>query len=199
MSIKHLDQDGHLPNPNPVWKCLTKIIIITPYEDVFSDDEEEDEEEAYSWDHDSTTASPPFAAEQQSTPSQPDDDGAFNCDAHSNSNSWTTCKKRKRTSCGQTRNSDKAQSVRVRREDTKLDRRRPTENYLCWAAPGNEYDRAKQKINELYVMSLQFGVVEKFYEKKIHFQRSKTRFDEHEKTFRRFLVNREKSGAISLD
>ena len=47
--------------------------------------------------------------------------------------------------------------------------------------------------------SLQFGVVDKFYEKKIHLQRSKNRFDEHEKTFRRFLVRREKSGAICLD
>eukprot|EP00985_Skeletonema_marinoi_P011001 scaffold5181_cov156-Skeletonema_marinoi.AAC.2 len=95
MSIKHLDQYGHLPNPNPVWKCLTKIIIITPYEDVFSDDEEEEEEEVFSWDQDSTAASPPFATEQQSTPTQPDDVQAFNCDAHSNSNSWTHTNKRK--------------------------------------------------------------------------------------------------------
>ena len=202
MSIKHLDQDGHLPNPNPAWKCLTKIIIITPYEDVFSDDEEEEEGEAYSWDHDSTAAaaSPPFAyTEQQSTPTQPDDVEASNCDANANSNSWTPTNKRKRTSCGQTLDSDRVRSQRVRREDTKLDRRRPTENYLCWAAPGNEYDRAKQKINELYVMSMQFGVVEKFYEKKIHLQRGKRQFMKEEKEFRRFLVRREKSGAICLD
>ena len=33
ISIKQLDRDGHVPNPYPIWKCLTKIIIIT-YEDV---------------------------------------------------------------------------------------------------------------------------------------------------------------------
>eukprot|EP00984_Skeletonema_dohrnii_P011064 scaffold4393_cov78-Skeletonema_dohrnii-CCMP3373.AAC.1 len=201
MSIKHLDQDGHLPNPSPVWKCLTKIIIITPYEDVFSDDEEEEEGEVFSWDHDSTAtaASPPFAyTEQHSTPTQPDDDEAFNCDANANSNSWTPTKKRKRTSCGQTRNSVISQSQRVRREDTKLDRRRPTETFL-WASPVREYNKAKGKVNELYVMSLQLGVVEKFHEKKIHLQKHKTQFMKLEKEFRRFLVNREKSGAISLD
>eukprot|EP00985_Skeletonema_marinoi_P011000 scaffold5181_cov156-Skeletonema_marinoi.AAC.1 len=48
-------------------------------------------------------------------------------------------------------------------------------------------------------MSMQFGVVEKFYEKKIHLQRGKRQFMKQEKEFRRFLVRREKSGAIRLD
>eukprot|EP00985_Skeletonema_marinoi_P032684 scaffold39383_cov329-Skeletonema_marinoi.AAC.1 len=153
-------------------------MIITPYQEVYSDDEDEDEmdeDKIDSWDQDSTATS---VTAQQSSSAQPLVEESCEFDEYSNSR--TDDNKRKRTSCGQT----KAQSQRVRREDAKLDRRRPTENYLCWAAPGNQYDRAKQKINELYVKSLQFGVVEKFYEKKIHLQRSKTRFDEHEKTFR---------------
>ena len=197
MLIKQLDHDDHIPNPNPVWKCLTKVMIITPYQEVYSDDEDEDEmdeDKIDSWDQDSTATS---VTAQQSSSAQPQVEESCEFDEYSNSR--TDNNKRKRTACGQTRNSTKAQSKRVRSEDAKLDRRRPTENYLCWAAPGNQYDRAKQKINELYVKSLQFGVVEKFYEKKIHLQRSKTRFDEHEKTFRRFLANREKSGAIRLD
>ena len=64
MSIKLLDQDGHIPNPDPVWKCLTKIIIITPYQDVDSDDEGEDdgmeEDKVYSWDHDGTAEPMPM-------------------------------------------------------------------------------------------------------------------------------------------
>ena len=198
MSIKHLDHDGHLPNPNPVWKCLTKIIIIAPYEDVFSDDEENDEAEDYRWDNESTAAAPSFdAGEQQSSPAQPDQDQASNFDERSNS--WTPDNKRKRTACGQTINSDTVQSKRAKREDAKLDRRRLTESYLCWAPPGKEYNKAKRKVNELYVMSLQLGVVEKFRERKIHLQKSKKQFMKQEKEFRRFLVNRKKSGAICLD
>eukprot|EP00985_Skeletonema_marinoi_P029329 scaffold27585_cov71-Skeletonema_marinoi.AAC.1 len=172
---------------------LYGTILITPYQEVYSDDEDEDEmdeDKIDSWDQDSTATS---VTAQQSSSAQPQVEESCEFDEYSNSR--TDNNKRKRTACGQT----KAQSQRVRREDAKVDRRRPTENYLCWAAPGNQYDRAKQKINELYVKSLQFGVVEKFYEKKIHLQRSKNRFDEHEKTFRRFLVRREKSGAIRLD
>jgi len=198
MSIKHLDHDGHLPNPNPVWKCLTKIIIIAPYEDVFSDDEENDEVEDYRWDNESTAAAPSFdAGEQQSSPAQPDQDQASNFDERSNS--WTPDNKRKRTACGQTINSDTVQSKRAKREDAKLDRRRLTESYLCWAPPGKEYNKAKRKVNELYVMSLQLGVVEKFRERKIHLQKSKKQFMKQEKEFRRFLVRRKNSGTICLD
>ena len=35
MLIKQLDHDDHIPNPNPVWKCLTKVMIITPYQEVY--------------------------------------------------------------------------------------------------------------------------------------------------------------------
>ena len=65
MSVKQMDHDGHLPNPNPVLKCLTKVIIITPYEDVFSDDEEEGEEDYRCDDNESVDVPPSFSTEQQ--------------------------------------------------------------------------------------------------------------------------------------
>lgn len=192
ISIKQLDHDGHIPNPNPVWKCLTKIIIIT-YEDVYSDGEEDDETDegrAYCWEEDSTAAS---TSRRTDTDQQLDDDDEY-------SNSWTPNNKRKRTSCGQTQQSAETQSKRVKREDTKLDRRRRTQNYLCWAAPGREYDNAKMKVNELYYMSLELGgdALEKFYEEKIHLQRGKKQFITRERTLRRFLTRRKDSGAIQL-
>ena len=218
MSIKLLDQDGHIPNPDPVWKCLTKIIIITPYQDVDSDDEGEDEgmeeDKVYSWDHDGTAEPMPMDQQSTSSPTQPDESESSKFDEHVNANSWTASKKRKLTSCGQTRNLNDSLRKRVKREDAKLNMRRRTENYLCWAASDdkgkeydkarkkkkvNEYDKAKKKVNELYVMSLQLGVVDKFYEKKIHLQRSKNQFVKQEKEFRRFLFNRKRSGAITLD
>lgn len=195
MSIKQMDQDGHLPNPNPVWKCLTKVIIITPYEDVFSDDEDEGEED-YRWDdNESVNVPPSFSTEQQSQSSQPDEDD-FNSEARANS--WTPNNKRKRTSCGQTKNSSRVQRKRARQDNATLDRRRLTEKFLCWASPGKKYNKAKDKVNELYLMSLQFGEIKKFYERKIHLKRTKDEFEKAEKEFRRFLFNRKRSGAISL-
>eukprot|EP00986_Skeletonema_menzelii_P010076 scaffold4743_cov225-Skeletonema_menzelii.AAC.2 len=194
MSVKQMDHDGHLPNPNPVWKCLTKVIIITPYEDVFSDDEEEGEED-YRWDDNESVDVPPsFSTEQQSPPSQPDHD--FNSEARANS--WTPNNKRKRTSCGQTKNSSRVQRKRARKDNATLDSRRLTEKFLSWASPGKEYNKAKGKVNELYLMSLQFGVIDKFYERKIQLQRTKHKFEKAETEFRRFLLNRKRSGAISL-
>ncbi len=199
MSIKHLDQDGHIPNPDPMWKCLTKIIILTPYQDVYSDDDME-EDNAYSWDNDSTaTAGEPMDQQSTSSPrTQPGESESSRFDETINANSWTASRKRKRTSCGQTLNSERARTGRVKREDAKLSMRRRTETYLRWAT-GNDYARAKKKVNEVYVMSLQLGVVDKFYEKNIHLERGKQQFMKHEKEFRRFLVNRRKSGAITLD
>ena len=204
MSIKHLEQDGHVSNPDPVWKCLTKIIIITPYQDVYSDDEGEDdgmeEDNVYSWDNDndSTAAPAPMDEHSSSSPAQPDESESSQFDETVDANGWTASKKRKRTSCGQTRDSNDALRKRLKREDARLNMRRRTEKYLCWAT-GREYDKAKKKVNELYVMSLQLGVTDKFYEKKIHLQRGRQQFMKHEKEFRRFLVNRKKSGAITLD
>ena len=194
MSVKQMDQDGHLPNPNPVWKCLTKVIIITPYEDVFSDDEDEGEED-YRWDdNESVDVLPSFSTEQQLPPSQLGDE--FNGEARANS--CTRNNKRKRTSCGQTENSSRVQRKRARKDNATLDSRRLTEKFLSWASPGKEYNKAKGKVNELYLMSLEFGVIKMFYERKIHLKRTKQKFDKAEKEFRRLLFNRKRSGAISL-
>lgn len=44
VEIKRVDDDRRLPNPNPLWKRLDKVVVIPPYEDVDtdSDDEEDD-------------------------------------------------------------------------------------------------------------------------------------------------------------
>ena len=196
ISIKQLDHDGHVPNPYPVWKCLTKIIIFT-YEDVSDggEDDDTDEDKVYSWEEDSAAAaSIPTQTDQSGQLDDDDDDD----DDNEYSNSWTPKNRRKRTSCGKTKISDRVQSKRVKREDERLDRRRLTESYLCWAPPGKDYNKAKRQVNELYLKSLQLGEVDKFYEKKIHLQRSKTTFMKVEKEFRRFLANRQKSDSIML-
>lgn len=135
---------------------------------MFSDDEDEGEED-YRWDDNESVDVPPsFSTEQQTPPSQPDDD--FNSEARANS--WTSNNKRKRTSCGQTKHSTYNQRKRARKDNARRNSRRLTEKFLSWASTGKQYNKAKGKVNELYLMSLEFGVIKMFYERKIHLKRT---------------------------
>eukprot|EP00957_Ditylum_brightwellii_P026722 2021216-Ditylum_brightwellii.AAC.1 len=76
--------------------------------------------------------------------------------------------KRQRTSCGETNNSDRVKRRRTRNKEADLDRRRVTEKYIWWADPGEEYNEAKEVVNSLYLDSLSYGIVDKFYEKNLY-------------------------------
>ena len=63
-----------------------------------------------------------------------------------------------------------------------------TEKYIWWADPGKEYNEAKEVVNSLYLDSLSYGIVDKFYEKNL-FEglNSKREFKLQEKALRQFI------------
>lgn len=187
LQVKQRDTGEYVANPNPIWKCLTKIVIIPCYEDVHSDDEDD---------------GPNTGHEDMDV----DCDKTVNDDIHkphstqpgrNTNNSQTGVRPGRKKEKIQIQRKDEQQ--RVTRDDAKLDRIRCTENYLCWAAPGNEYNNAKETVNRLYHKSLCLGTLDEFYDKRIFLLRNKQEFSAAAKTLNRFLTRREESGAVWLD
>jgi hypothetical protein len=172
-------------------------VVIPPYEDVFTDEEGDDGEDntdnqdgcRVDSDSDSDSGSEMEFDDTNDTSNEPVPTFTARSDKD----------KRQRTSCGQTNNKIKTNIKRVKRKNAGLDERRRTEDYISWANPGEEYNKAKSDINKLYIQSLAYGVVDVFYEKKLFSARSKRRFKEKKSVLKRYLNRRRERQCIKLN
>ena len=97
---------------------------------------------------------------------------------------------RERTSCGTTNNSHWCETNKVRHEENYLDKRRATNTYIRWARDGVEYDRAKSVVNKMYLHTLKYDMVHKFYEKKPFAALAKAEFNKSIKSLKDAVNNR---------
>ena len=185
-SVKRLqvkrDTGEYIANPNPIWKCLTKFVIIPCYEDVYSDDEDDGPDTGHV--HMDVDC---HITNDRPHNTQPD---------HDTNSSQTVAPDPDRKKGKKKRY---IQQRRIARDDAQLDRHRSTENYLCWAVTEEEYNCAKDTINRPYHKSLCLGALDEFYDKRIFLLRTKREFSAAAKVMNRFLTRREESGAVWLD
>lgn len=142
-------EDKRLVNPSPKWKGLDKVVVIPPYETVDDDDSDgasakSNETEEFEFDE---TAS----SKEEKIPMN---------------TSRSEKNYRQRTSCGVTGHDHYSKSRRVKNGEAYLDQRRDTTKYIRWANAASDYEKARSVINQLYLDSLSYGIVDKFYEKK---------------------------------
>jgi hypothetical protein len=197
------DKSKRLVNPTPRWKSLNKVVVIPPYEDVMSDNEDED-------DDGDGDGEPMFVSQGQGRDT---DEGTCPADQdeldEANEGTSTSEKvpmytgredknRRQKTSCGETGHSSKSKARRSRNEEASLDQRRMTDKFIRWASPGSEYDRAKAIINMLYLHSLRYGIVDKFYDKKPYDAPSKGEYKKGVKALRELINYRIKTSAVAL-
>ena len=142
-------EDKRLVNPSPKWKGLDKVVVIPPYETVDDDDSDcgsAKSNETKEFEFDETASSKEAKVPQNTSRSE---------------KSY-----RERTSCGVTGNDHYSKSKQVTRDEAYLNQRRDTTNYIRWANEGSDYEKARSVINQLYLDSLSYGIVDSFYEKK---------------------------------
>ena len=199
------DHDRRLVNPNPLWKSLSKVFVIPPYEDADEDsDDEEDLDDAAPAMSEATRTSGP--SREQSGVGADDcggDDMSESREGEGPTPMFTARSekdsKRQRTSCGETNNSVRNKRRRTRNKEADLNRRRMTEKYIWWADPGKDYNEAKEVVNSLYLESLSYGVVEKFYEKNLFNAPNNWReFRLQEKALRKFIDRRRDAHNVRL-
>ena len=197
-------EDKRLVNPSPKWKGLNKVVVIPPFETVDEDDEVEGvvENDINSGGNTTTAdATSPGPAESNASDeptagTNQDQEEEEQIPRHT---SRSERNKRQRTSCGTTNNSHWVETRKVRHEQDYLDKRRATHTYLPWARDGLEYDRAKLVVNKMYLHTLKFGIVHKFYEKKPFAALAKAEFNKSIKDLRNAVNNRIKTNAVSIE
>ena len=193
IEIMRADEDKRLVNPSPKWKGLNKVVVIPPYESVEEDEDEDgsvvstNSTQANEYDIDEPQANQEDIGRSEKVPMN---------------TSRSDKSKRQRTSCGETGQTYYSKTRRVRKEEADLDERRATEEFIRWAAPGSvyvyDYDKAKSTINRLYLLSLRYGIVDKFYEKEPHEAPTHTEFKKRVKSLRNLVNYRIKTSAIKL-
>ena len=205
VEIQREDHDRRLVNPNPLWKSLSKVFVIPPYEDADedSDDEEDDHDEAPAMSEAHRTSCE--SREHRSEEDADDcggDDMSVSGEGEGQTPTFTARserQKRQRTSCGETNRSVGNKRRRTRNKEADLDSRRMTEKYIWWADPGKEYNEAKEVVNSLYLDSLGYGIVDKFYEKNLFAgPNSRKEFKLQEKALRKFIDRRKDANNVRL-
>ena len=184
---------------------LSKVFVIPPYEDADEDsDDEEDLDDAAPAMSEATRTSGP--SREQSGVGADDcggDDMSESREGEGPTPMFTARSekdsKRQRTSCGETNNSVRNKRRRTRNKEADLNRRHMTEKYIWWADPGKDYNEAKEVVNSLYLESLSYGVVEKFYEKNLFNAPNNWReFRLQEKALRQFIDRRRDAHNVRL-
>ena len=199
-------EDKRLVNPSPKWKSLDKVVVIPPYETVDEDDEvngvvENDINSGGTTTTADTTSPGPAQsnASDESTPGRNHDQEEEEEEEQIPRHTLRSEKnKRERTSCGKTNTSHWGETVKVRHEENYLDMKRATHTYIRWARDGAEYDRAKSVVNKMYLHTLQFGIVHKFYEKKPFAALAKAEFNKSIKSLKDAVNNRIKTNAVTI-
>ncbi len=194
--------DKRLVNPSPKWKGLDKVVVIPPFETVDEVDDTVVENDINSGGPTTTadTTSPaesnasgePAADANQKEEEQQEEEQIPMFTSRSERNT------RERTSCGSTNNSHWCETNKVRHEEKYLDKRRATHMYIRWASDGDEYDKAKSVVNKMYVHTLNFGIVHKFYEKKPFSASTKDEFNKSMKSLKDAVNNRIKTNAVTI-
>ena len=197
-------ENKRLVNPSPKWKGLDKVVVIPPYETVDEDDEVDGVVEndinsgGTTTTADTTSPGPaesndsgePTAGNQEQEEQEEEQIPKYTSRSEKN--------KRERTSCGTTNNSHWVETRRDRTEENYLDMRRATHTYIRWARDGVEYDKAKSDVNKMYLHTLKYGIVHKFYEKKPFAVSTKTEFKKSIQNLRDAVNNRIRTNAIAI-
>eukprot|EP00985_Skeletonema_marinoi_P012310 scaffold5913_cov155-Skeletonema_marinoi.AAC.1 len=129
VEIQREDHDRRLVNPNPLWKSLSKVFVIPPYEDADEDSDDEDDglDEAPSMSEAHGTS---CEAREHGSEDDADDCGGDDMSVSGEGEGQPPMftarserQKRQRTSCGETNNSVGNKRRRTRNKEADLDKR----------------------------------------------------------------------------
>jgi len=180
-------EDERLVNPSPKWKSLDKVVVIPPYETVEEDDDTDCKSTTSNGIHDHE-----FEFE--------DDESAARREEKVPKHTERSEKnKRDRTSCGETGHSYYSKTRKVKSDQSYLDRRRATEQYIPWANSGNDYNKIRSVINDLYKESLSYGIVDKFHDIKLYEAPDQKEYKERLAKLRGFVNYRRRNGHKKLN
>ena len=207
-------------NPNPKWVDLDKVIVIQPYEDVYSDDDDDDDgdddnddvNDHNDNDNDDIDNGDPGNDDdsevdiefENSPPSDSYGDESHRSSMddiarHEGNKDRSKKMSRQRVADGTTGNDIQAETRRAVRENKTLDQRRKTEYFLPWAKECQaDYAKGKKAVNELYLGALSYGITHKFYKERIYNVKNKGEFWKKVKSLRLKLSYRAKKRFVKL-
>lgn len=186
VEISRGDGEKSITNPNPTWRSLRKVHIVTGIEEA-SDDEYENECD----NADNVSTAETLFNTSESNCQGGDLDIDISVDEVPEAEELSHS--------GDTRQNRIVNQTRIRHEKKKNDSRRATETYLRWARPGSEYNKARRIVNKYYLACLAYGIKEHFYQIKLFDAPTKNEFDRLEKLLRNRIKYRCDNNFIKLD